>query len=144
MGDLRTDFSRGRERAADPVDEQRRQQEEALRQLGVKDPNQYITPTTAPPKEYKSRWHQIAEEIADTVCKKNQAYGDSFAQCETFLRLLYPNGVPPDQFGRMLTLVRQWDKIKRFATNNDPEGEDPQADMVGYSLLHLAKARSQR
>jgi hypothetical protein len=78
---------------------------------------------------------QVAAEIGALVAEKNAAYGDSFARCGDFLRLLYPDGIKPEQYGDALAMVRIFDKFKRIATNPGAFGEDPRRDVAGYGLL---------
>ncbi len=84
-----------------------------------------------------SEYHALAQEIADLVVQKQEAYGDSFGQAGLFLRLLYPTGVPVEKFDDMLTIVRIFDKLKRLATDKDFGGESPYRDIGGYALLGL-------
>lgn len=75
-------------------------------------------------KTKENNFKQIAEEIAALVTEKQKAYGNSFGEAESFLRLLYPDGIPVEKYKDMLTLVRIWDKIKRIATDKDALGDD--------------------
>lgn len=86
-----------------------------------------------------TKYQHLALEVGKIVDEKNKNYGDSFAQAEQFLRLLYPNGIPPEKYSDMLCIVRIWDKLKRIATNKNAYGESPYSDLVGYGLLGLAK-----
>lgn len=79
----------------------------------------------------------LATEIGNLVEEKNRAYGDSFAKTGDFLRLLYPNGIPPEKYGDALCIVRIFDKLKRIATDKDALGESPYRDIAGYALLGL-------
>ena len=81
----------------------------------------------------------IAQEIGNLVTEKNIAYGDSFAKCDKFLELLYPNGITVDQYGDALALVRIFDKQMRIATAKDAFGESPYRDIAGYGILGAAK-----
>jgi hypothetical protein len=85
-------------------------------------------------------FEMVGREVGALVAEKNAAYGDSFAQCGAFLRLLYPEGVRPEQYGDMLAIVRVWDKLKRIATDKDAFGESPWRDVCGYAILALARA----
>ena len=40
----------------------------------------------------------IGKTIGELVEQKNRAYGDSFRKCGEFLKLLYPNGIQPEQY----------------------------------------------
>ena len=85
------------------------------------------------------KYKALAEQIGNLVEQKNAAYGNSFDQAGEFLRLLYPNGIPPESYGDMLCVVRIFDKLKRIATKKDAFGESPYGDIVGYGLLGLHK-----
>jgi hypothetical protein len=84
------------------------------------------------------KYKRIASEIGALVDAKNEAYDDSFRECRDFLILLYPHGVPVDQYENMLAIVRTWDKIKRIATHKDAFGENPWRDIAGYAILMCA------
>jgi hypothetical protein len=85
-----------------------------------------------------NHFEKIATEIGSIVAKKNKAYGNSFAKSGTFLQLLYPDGIKPDQYDDALLLVRIFDKQMRIATAPDAFGEDPYADIAGYGVLGAA------
>ncbi|MCP1355064.1 hypothetical protein [Aneurinibacillus migulanus] len=80
-----------------------------------------------------------ARELGQLVEEKQKAYGDSFSKAGEFLKLLYPNGIEPEQYTDALCLVRIFDKQMRIATKKDAFGESPYGDLVGYSLLGLVK-----
>jgi hypothetical protein len=81
------------------------------------------------------KYKLIGEAIGQLVDEKNQAYGDSFNKAGDFLKILYPNGVSPEQYGDMLGIVRVFDKLMRIATNKDALGENPWKDIGGYAIL---------
>lgn len=85
------------------------------------------------------KYKELAEQIGNLVEQKNAAYGNSFDQAGEFLKLLYPNGIPPESYGDMLCVVRIFDKLKRIATKKDAFGESPYGDIIGYGLLGLNK-----
>jgi hypothetical protein len=78
---------------------------------------------------------EIAAGIGELVTEKNAAYGSSFAKAGEFLRLLYPAGLRPEQYGDALLLVRCFDKQMRIATDRDALGESPFIDIAGYGIL---------
>lgn len=84
------------------------------------------------------KYKRIAMDIGALVDAKNEAYGNSFSECQEFLNFLYPQGVPPDHFKNLLAIVRIWDKIKRIVTHNDAFGENPWRDIAGYAILMCA------
>ena len=73
------------------------------------------------------------------VGRKNAAYGNSFNMAGEFLRILWPDGVSPDQYDDMLCLVRIFDKMMRIATDKNALGESPYQDIAGYGLLGLER-----
>lgn len=93
----------------------------------------------------ESEFVKLARSVGELVTEKNAAYGDSFAQCGDFLKLLYPDGIRPDQYLDALALVRIFDKMKRIATDATALGENPYQDIAGYGLLgwhsHLEEFR---
>jgi hypothetical protein len=83
----------------------------------------------------EGKYAQIGHEIGELVDEKNAAYGNSFEKAGDFLRLLYPNGLSPEQYPHALIMVRIFDKQMRLATNKDAFGESPYRDIVGYGIL---------
>lgn len=81
------------------------------------------------------KYQTIGESIGKLVDEKNQAYGDSFNKAGDFLKILYPNGVSPEQYSDMLAIVRIFDKLMRIATDKDALGENPFRDIGGYAIL---------
>jgi hypothetical protein len=84
-------------------------------------------------------YERLARDVGQLVDEKQAAYGDSFGAAPAFLRLLWPDGVGPDQYDDLLTIVRIFDKLKRIATNKDAFGESPYRDIGGYALLGMWK-----
>lgn len=85
----------------------------------------------------EKNFNSIAAEVGALTTEKNIAYGDSFAKCGEFLKLLYPNGVQVSQFSDALAMVRIFDKQMRIATRKDAFGESPYRDICGYGLLGI-------
>ena len=86
-----------------------------------------------------SKYRQAAAEIGALVDEKQAAYGDSFGKAGDFLRLLYPDGIAPEQYGDLLTVVRVFDKLMRIATDRDALGENPWKDIAGYAVLECGR-----
>jgi len=86
----------------------------------------------------KSEFELVAEEVGKLVTEKNKAYGNSFAEAEQFLKLLFPNGIPLDSYSDMLCIVRIFDKLKRIATDKNAFSENPYKDLLG-TVLRLVK-----
>lgn len=84
-------------------------------------------------------YRKIAEEVAAIVEKKQAAYGDAFGKSGEVMRILYPQGIPPEKMGDALTVVRVLDKLFRVATDRDALGESPWRDIAGYALLAIER-----
>lgn len=89
-----------------------------------------------------SRYEALGAELGRLVDEKQAAYGDSFGKMGDVLRLLYPDGIRPDQYEDLLTIARVGDKLFRVATDRDAFGESPWGDVAGYGLL--AKDRAEK
>jgi hypothetical protein len=89
---------------------------------------------------YKS----IGSDIGSLVEEKQKAYGDSFSKSGKVMEILFPDGVPPEQMGDALTIVRVIDKLFRIATDKDAFGEDPWRDIAGYAILAHKKSLDNR
>lgn len=75
--------------------------------------------------------------LKETVIKKNLAYGNSYEVAPQIMKVLYPDGIKPEQMDNALLMVRVIDKIKRIVQNNDPFGENPWMDIAGYAVLAM-------
>lgn len=83
----------------------------------------------------KTKHQVIAQEIGDVVAEKNAAYGDAFNRAGEVMRVLYPNGIAPEQMVDALGVVRVVDKLFRLANQKDAFGESPWRDIAGYGVL---------
>lgn len=77
----------------------------------------------------------LGQQVGMVVDKKNAAYGDSFGKSGDILRVLYPHGIAPEQYGDALAIVRIIDKLFRVATDRKAFDESPGLDIAGYGLL---------
>jgi hypothetical protein len=85
-------------------------------------------------------FQELATDIGTLVEEKNKAYGSAFDKAGDFIRLLYPEGIKPDQYKDMLCTVRIFDKLMRIATSYEDTEEkkiDAYSDIMGYALLGL-------
>jgi hypothetical protein len=83
---------------------------------------------------------ELANGIGKLVEEKNKAYGSAFDRAGDFLRVLYPEGIKPDQYKDMLCIIRVFDKLMRIATSYEGTEEkkvDAYSDLMGYGLLGL-------
>lgn len=89
----------------------------------------------------QTSFQKIAEEIGNLVTEKNKSYGDSFSKVSDFLKMLFPDGVKPEQYDDMLFIVRMFDKLMRIANQKNAFNDDAYADLMGYSLLAIERER---
>ncbi|WP_339165402.1 hypothetical protein [Siminovitchia sp. FSL W7-1587] len=90
------------------------------------------------------KYENIGRSIGRLVDQKNKAYGDAFNKSSEFLKILYPDGVNPDQYDDMLAIVRVFDKLMRIATQKDAFGENPWEDVAGYGILKAEDDQNER
>jgi hypothetical protein len=86
-------------------------------------------------------YQNLGREIGELVETKQAAYGDAFGRSGGILRVLYPEGIPPEKIDDALAVVRVIDKLFRIATKKDAFGESPWRDIAGYALLAVARER---
>lgn len=87
---------------------------------------------------------EIGAQIGALVETKQAAYGDSFGKSGEVMRILYPDGIPPEKMDDALAVVRVLDKLFRIATDRDALGESPWRDVAGYALLSVRRAEASR
>jgi hypothetical protein len=90
---------------------------------------------------------ELAKGIADLVTEKEKAYGSAFDKAGDFLRVLYPEGIKPEQYKDMLCIVRVFDKLMRIATSYEGTEEkkvDAYSDLMGYGLLGLRASLAEK
>ena len=83
-------------------------------------------------------YSHLGTTIGRLVEEKDQAYGSSFQRSQEILKILYPEGVQPDQYCDMLGMIRVIDKLFRIANRKEAFGENPWRDIAGYGLLGVA------
>jgi len=81
----------------------------------------------------------IGTDIGSLVEQKNKAYGSSFEKSAEIIKILYPDGVKPEQYTDLLAITRVLDKLFRIATKKDAFGESPWQDIAGYAILGISK-----
>lgn len=84
--------------------------------------------------DIQSNYAEIGKQIGELVEIKNKQYGDAFNKSGDFLKILYPNGIEPDQYKDMLAVVRVFDKLMRVANGNQGN-ENAWNDLAGYGIL---------
>lgn len=89
-------------------------------------------------------YEKLGAEIGRLVEQKQRAYGDAFGKTGEVMRILYPEGIPPEKLDDALAVIRILDKLFRIATDRDALGESPWRDIAGYALLGVARAERKR
>jgi hypothetical protein len=84
---------------------------------------------------HTANYRKIGADLGKLCAVKNTAYGSSYNKTGDILKVLYPNGVSPEQYTDMLAIARVLDKLFRIATDKDAFGESPWRDIAGYSIL---------
>lgn len=74
----------------------------------------------------------LTKELGELLEDKDKKYGSSTTVSGTMLRLLYPEGVPVNQYQNVTLLVRIFDKMKRIATG--ASDENSWQDIAGYGV----------
>lgn len=88
-------------------------------------------------------YEEIARSIGKLVDEKNAAYGSSFDKSDQIIKILYPEGVEPNQYKDLLAMTRVIDKLFRIATSKDAMGEDPWQDIAGYAILSVVSNKKE-
>jgi hypothetical protein len=86
----------------------------------------------------------MAAELANVVDEKGKAYGDTITSVAKALELLWPDGVPVKEYGKMLLIARIWDKFGRLANDAEAFGENPWNDVAGYALRGMQQTKRER
>ena len=85
-----------------------------------------------------NKYEEVGSKVGRLVDDKQKAYGNSFGNAHKIIKVLYPDGIKPEQYQDMLTIVRIIDKLFRIATQKNAFGESLYMDIAGYGLLGLA------
>jgi len=80
------------------------------------------------------KYAEIGKRIGELVEVKNSQYGEAFGKSGEFLKILYPDGIKPDQYKDVLVIARIFDKLMRIANGNQGD-ENAYNDIAGYSIL---------
>jgi hypothetical protein len=82
---------------------------------------------------------EISLDLGSLLEEKNKAYGSAFSKSSEVLKILYPNGIDPEQYTDLLLTTRILDKLFRIATDKSAFNEEPWKDIAGYGLLGVYK-----
>lgn len=85
----------------------------------------------------ETKYEDTGRVVGKMVDEKQLAYGDSFHRACEVISILYPDGVQPNQYADMLSMIRVIDKLFRIANQKDYSGESPWKDIAGYGLLGM-------
>ena len=82
---------------------------------------------------------EISLELGSLLEEKNRSYGSAFSKSSEVLKILYPEGIQPDQYTDLLLITRILDKLFRIATDKSAFNEEPWKDIAGYGILGIYK-----
>lgn len=87
---------------------------------------------------------QIGQKIGLFLERKEKTHGNSYNFVTEYLKLKYPNGLPPDMMDGFLAEVRIVEKLSRMSSSKmnrkDLDEEDnPWWDIAGIALCQLAR-----
>lgn len=85
-------------------------------------------------RQLTARYEKFARRLSALVAEKQHAYGDSFRYAGDVLKLFFPDGIPVERYGDLLTITRIVDKLFRVANQKDFGGESPYEDIAGYAM----------
>jgi hypothetical protein len=85
---------------------------------------------------------QAIDVLKETLLQKRESYGNAFNNAPSILKMLYPDGIPPEAYSDVLTIIRISDKLHRIA--NFADTEDPWKDIAGYAVLEIEKSLAQK
>lgn len=91
------------------------------------------------PEAQLGKFATIGRRIGALVEKKNLAYGDAHAATGDILKIIYPDGVRPDQYADMLGTARVLDKLLRISRDKKAFAENPWEDVAGYGILGVER-----
>ncbi|SEM32831.1 hypothetical protein SAMN04489760_110108 [Syntrophus gentianae] len=87
----------------------------------------------------QGKYEEIGTRVGKLVDKKQKAYGRSFDRSGEIIKILYPNGIRPEQYEDLLAMTRVIDKLFRIANQKEAFGENPWQDVAGYGLLKCSE-----
>ena len=83
-------------------------------------------------------FERIATEIGKLVDEKDAAYGSSFLKSEKILKILYPNGIKPEQYKDILAVIRVVDKLFSLAAQKETLTESFFNNIAEYVILNAS------
>lgn len=86
---------------------------------------------------------ELSGDLGSLLEEKNKAYGSAFSKSSEILKILYPNGIEPNQYTDLLLTTRILDKLFRIATDKSAFNEEPWKDIAGYGILGMYKEQKE-
>lgn len=81
------------------------------------------------------RFREMGQELGVLVAGKDAAYGEAIPKVAAMLRVLYPEGIPPEKYLEASLTIRNLDKLCRINCGERAgQGETPWLDIAGYGL----------
>lgn len=86
----------------------------------------------------KEQLELTAQQLAQLVWSKGEAYGDSITSSKQILKIFYPTGISTTDYDKVLIIVRVIDKLQRIVQGAKGQ-ENPWRDVAGYALRMLVQ-----
>ena len=84
---------------------------------------------------FQDSLRQSQNAVMQTLLDRHAEYGDSYKRIEEYLRLIWPDGIPPEMYGTAHRFMEDFQIKRRIAA--DPAKRDSRIDRVGWALLDL-------
>jgi len=86
----------------------------------------------------KQALHRFIFEAGRDIADKASDFADSFTTAPQALRLLYPDGVKPDQLEDTATLIRIWDSMSKIAHCDDQKRDETYKEIFSFAVLRVS------
>jgi hypothetical protein len=87
--------------------------------------------------------YELSINLGTLLEEKNKAYGSAFSKSSEILKILYPDGIQPEQYTDLLLTTRILDKLFRIANDKSAFNEEPWKDIAGYGILGIYKEQKE-
>jgi hypothetical protein len=85
------------------------------------------------------RFKEKALEVAEMLERKSEEYDAPYDSDNEFLKIMYPDGVPPNQYSNMVLCLRLYDTLKKLTKTGDTKYIEY---IAGYGILAMCEEGS--
>lgn len=95
-----------------------------------------IKPPAEPPPPTPDTLRILGIQLGEMLADKNERYGSAFMRVPEMLKLYFPDGIRPDQYGDVAMFIWIFEKKARIAACPvRGDVEDPYIDIAGFGVL---------